>query len=195
MKKDLLTSFVVVELSKFLEIVVCMHSINAVFLIGDTILNCMVSSTFLYSPNGYVIQTPIVLGGSYYQTHVQAYFEHGYLKKEKKRKEKSRSNSCILQSVYNLILPLLCSGSLCSELHILFYGRVLLLYSNGSSMLMLTFGKASVLFYCLTTSYTYIMDEWLCSHSVTPPLVAGGHIHFLTCHPHMLPYGTHLIFC
>ncbi|MBA0837831.1 hypothetical protein Goarm_009949 [Gossypium armourianum] len=59
MKKDLLTSFVVVELSKFLEIVVCMHSINAVFLIGDTILNCMVSSTFLYSPNGYVIQTPM----------------------------------------------------------------------------------------------------------------------------------------
>lgn len=81
---------------------------------------------------------------------------------------KSRSNSTILQSVYKLILPLPCSGSLCFELHILFYGRVLLLYSNGSSMLVLTFGKVSVLFYCLTTSYTYYRWMALFSQCDTP---------------------------
>ncbi|KAA3483001.1 Signal recognition particle SEC65 subunit [Gossypium australe] len=57
-------------------------------------------------------------------------------------------------------------GSHFFELHILFCGRAHLLFSNGSSMLVLTFGNV---------------------------IFPGGRIRSLTYHRHMLRYGTHSI--
>lgn len=130
-----------------LQLNACMHSVNAVLLLGDTFLNCLV----ILIPHCYWWCSFLFLNGQLPILFLSAV---------------PHLSDCIFYFVDLYICHL-------SVDHPCLYLDVVKLY----------YQFFHVIYLCLS-----FCALWSCFFF---PLFTGGHIHFLTCHPLMLPYGMH----
>lgn len=144
----------------------CMHSINALFLLGDTSLNCMVSLGFSSLWFVYMVLICIISLSSFFLIFWPC--------------------NKFKNSNWHFFILNTCRDFQCFDLHILSCGRLLLSFFSGSSMFVFHFGKTVYpLFYNF-----FIQQSGAFYNLIT--FVTGGLILSLIYHPRMHPYGMFL---